>query len=116
MQHPWERNRFPYMLQSADPRDRSLDAHAEATVWNAAVLAQVKIPLEGLFRQIVLVDTLQQQFMRGHALRSADDFAVAFGSQHVYTERQFRALWIGFHIECLHAGWIAMHHDRLVIL
>jgi len=80
MEHPREGNRFPYMLQAADPRDCTLYAHAEATVWNAAVLAQVKIPLEGFFRQIVLVDALQQQFMRGHALLSADDFAVAFGS------------------------------------
>ncbi len=73
MQHSRERNRFPYVLQTTDPRDRALDAHAEAAVWNAAVLAQVKIPLEGFFRQIVLVDALQQQFVRSHTLRSADD-------------------------------------------
>ena len=47
------------MFQAANPRYCSLDAHAETAVRYAAVLAEVKISLEGFFWQIVLVDALQ---------------------------------------------------------
>ncbi len=92
MQHAREGNRFAHVLQAADPGYGSLDAHAEAGVRDAAVLAEIKIPLEGFFGQIVLVNALQEQIVGGHALRSADDFAVAFGGEHVDAEREFGAL------------------------
>src|SRR5208282_4695694 len=46
MQHAREGNRLAHVLQSADPGDRALDAHAEAGVRNAAVFAEIEIPLE----------------------------------------------------------------------
>ena len=92
MQHARKGNRFAHVLQAADPGYSSLNAHAEAGVRNAAVLAEIKIPLESFFGQIVLVNALQEQIMRGHALRSADDFAVAFGREHVDAESKFRTL------------------------
>src|ERR1700721_542919 len=79
MQHARKRYRLAHMLQAADPGLRSLYAHAKAGVSHAAVLAEIKVPLEGFFGQIVLVNPLHQQFVRGRALRPSDDFAVAFG-------------------------------------
>src|ERR1035438_4419439 len=68
---------FPYMVEAADPRDRALNAHAEAAVGNAAVAAQVQIPLKGFPGQLVLVNAAAEQLIARHALRTADDFAVA---------------------------------------
>src|SRR5580704_9647796 len=106
MQHTRERNSLAHMLQAADPGYGSLDAHAEARVRNAAVFAEVKIPLESFFGQIVLVNTLQEQIVRGHALRTADDFAVTFGRQHVNAKSKLRTLGIRFHVKRLYAGGI----------
>ena len=50
------------MLESAHPGDDALDAHAEAAVGHGAVATQIEIPLEGLLRQLVLFDALEQQF------------------------------------------------------
>ena len=61
IQHPRIRNGLAQMLQAADPADHPLDAHAEAAVRHGAEAAEVEIPLEGLLRQVVLLDALQQQ-------------------------------------------------------
>src|SRR5271163_3973366 len=106
MQHARERNSLAHMLQAADPRHGPLDAHAEAGVRNAAVLAELKIPLERFFGQIVLMNSLEQQLIRGHALPSADDFAVTFRSENVNAKREFGALGIGLHVKRLHASRI----------
>jgi len=39
MQHPGEGNRFPHMLQAADPRHGPFNAHAKTGMGHAAVLA-----------------------------------------------------------------------------
>jgi hypothetical protein len=39
---------FADVVQAADPGYDSLDAHAEAGVGDAAVFAQVEVPLEGV--------------------------------------------------------------------
>ena len=59
------------------PSDEPFDAHAEAAVRERAVLADVEVPLEGLDRQPVLLDSLQQQIMVVDALPAADDLAIA---------------------------------------
>ena len=61
VQHSRIRNRLAHVLEAADPGDDALDAHAEPAVRHAAVAAQVEVPLEGLLRQLVLLDPLQQQ-------------------------------------------------------
>src|ERR1700691_490335 len=115
MQHSRERNGLAYMFQATDPGYGSLDAHAEAGVRDAAVLAEIKIPLEGFFGQIVLVDALQEQVVRGHALRSSDDFAITFGGKHVDAEREVGTLGIGFHVERFYTGGVTMDHPRTII-
>src|SRR5579862_6067378 len=55
VQHSWERDGFANVFEAADPCYRALNAHAEAGVRNATILAQVQIPLERLFRQPVFV-------------------------------------------------------------
>src|SRR5438128_1793362 len=77
VEHARERDGLAHVLERADPGHSALDAHAEATVRHAAELAQVQIPLEGFFWKPVLVDALAQRFIRVHALRAADDLAVA---------------------------------------
>ena len=47
---------FADVVEAAEPRDDSLDAHAEAGVGDAAVPAQVEVPLEGGEREVVLFD------------------------------------------------------------
>src|SRR5207247_5450685 len=76
VQHPRIRNRFPYVLQPADPADDTLDAHAETAVRHRAVFAEIEVPLERLARQLVLVDPLQQQIVVVQSLTPAADFAV----------------------------------------
>src|SRR5579864_9254901 len=73
VQHSRERNCLTHVLEAADPGHSALNAHAEAPMRDAAELAKIEIPLKGLFRQAMLVDALQQQFVRCHALRAADD-------------------------------------------
>src|SRR5664280_3059136 len=98
------------MLQSAYPGHGALDAHAESRVRNAAELAQVEIPLEGLFRQFVLVNALQQQIVGPNALRAADDFPVTLRRKHIHAEGKLRPLRIGLHVERLNRRRIPMHH------
>src|SRR5438552_3114862 len=64
----------------------------------------------------MLADALQQQFIRSHALRAADDLAVAFRRQHVYAQRQLSTLGVRLHVKRFYLRRIAMHHDRPVEL
>jgi hypothetical protein len=68
------------VVQAADPGYCSFYAHAEAAVGDAAVAAQVEIPLEGFEGKIVVFDTALEELIAVYALAAADDFAVAFGS------------------------------------
>ena len=86
--HPREGNHFADVLSSANPCHRAFQAQSEARVRHAAVAAQVQIPAECLFGQIVFAQPLQQQIVVGDALAAADDFAVAFGGEHVESQRQ----------------------------
>ena len=74
------------MIDAADPRDDALDAHAEAAMGNAAVAAEIEVPLECLLRQIVLLDSLDEQLVVVQALAAADDLAVPFRRQDVDAE------------------------------
>ena len=64
----------------------------------------------------MVLDALLQQLVGGDALRAADDLAVAFGREDVHAERVLRIVRIGLHVEGLHRGGIAVHHDRPVEL
>ena len=46
------------MVEAAEPGYYSLDAHAEAGVGDAAVFAEVEVPLEGGEREVVVFDAL----------------------------------------------------------
>ena len=104
------------MLSSANPGDGALQAQAEAGVRHAAVAAQVEIPLERFLGQIVFAQALDEQFVTGDALAAADDFAVAFGSEHVEAQRQLGPLGVGLHVERFHRGGVAVNHHGLVEL
>src|SRR5438067_11951868 len=108
-QRPGKRNGLAHMLQAADPRDGPLNSHAKPGMRNAAIFAQIQIPLEGLFRQMVFPDALQQQIIIANALRSANNFAVSFGGKHVHTQGQLRTLRIRLHVKRFHFWGIAEH-------
>src|SRR5262249_11824632 len=93
-QHPGKQNLLAHVVDPTNPRDCQLDPHAEATVGHAPEFPEIEIPLEGFFGQIVLVDSLEQQRVRRHALRAPDDFAISFGREDVHTQRQVRTLRI----------------------
>ena len=61
-------------------------------VRHRAVLAQIDVPVERFPRQLVLFDALQQQIVIVNALAAADDFAVAFGREHIHAQRHFGPL------------------------
>ena len=48
VQRSGEGDGFADVVEAADPGYDSLDAHAEAGVGDAAVFAQVEVPLEGV--------------------------------------------------------------------
>src|SRR5208337_225041 len=73
MQHARERNRLAHVLQAADPGYGALDAHAEPGVRDAAVLAEIKIPFECFFGEVVFLDALHEEIVRSRTLRSTDD-------------------------------------------
>src|SRR5436309_2475435 len=102
------------MLEAADPADEALDAHAEAAVGDAAVAAQVEIPLEGFLREVVLLDPRDEQIEIGEALAAADDFTVALWRQDVDAQRDLRTIRIRLHIERLHLRRIPVHADRAI--
>src|SRR6476660_6733922 len=100
------------MFEPADPRDDALDAHAEAAVRDAAVPAQIEVPLERFLRKLVLLDAAEQQDVVVDALAAADDLAVALGREDVDRERDFGPAFLRLEVEGLDLGRIAGHADR----
>src|SRR5205809_5653848 len=84
--HSREGDDLANVFGAANPGDGALEAHSEAGVRHAAVAAQVEIPLESVFRQVVFMEALQEQVVIVDALAAADDFAITFGSNHVKSE------------------------------
>ena len=103
------------MLSSANPRDRAFQAQSEAGVRNAAVTPEVQIPVERLFREVTFAQPFHEQIVVGNAFAAADDFAVAFGREHVKSESQFGPQSVRLHVKRLEGRRIAMHHYRAVI-
>ena len=59
--------------------------------------------LDAGFEEVVIVD----------ALRAADDFAVAFGREHVDAEGLGGVVRVGLHVEGLDVGGVAVDHHGL---
>src|SRR6267154_3367115 len=51
--HAREGDDLANVFGAANPRDRALEAHSEAGMRHAPVAAQIEIPLERFFRQVV---------------------------------------------------------------
>src|SRR5665213_2188489 len=110
VQRASKRNGLAHMVEAADPRHHALNAHAEARMRHAAIAAQVEIPLERVERQALLLNAALEQLVTGHALRSADHFAVSLGRQHIHAESKRGIVGVGLHVKRFDGGWIAMHH------
>src|SRR5689334_13677703 len=76
------------VLGAANPGDRSSEAQPEAGMRHTAIAAQIEIPLERFFREVLFVQALHQQVVVVNAPTSADDLAIAFGRKHVKSERE----------------------------
>src|SRR6185312_4395874 len=116
VQHPRIRNGLPQVRQAGHPGHEPLDAHAEAAVGERPVFTDVKIPLERLDGEVVLLDAREQQVVVVNPLAAADDLAVALGRQQVETQHGLRILRVGLHVEGLERCREAGHHHRLVEL
>ncbi len=68
---------------------------------DAAVFAQVEVPLEGVEREVVLDDAGFEEVVAVDALAAADDFAVALGGQDVDAEGLGGVGGVGLHVEGL---------------
>src|SRR2546425_3886441 len=58
--HAREGDDLANVFGAANPGDGALEAHSEARVWNAAVAAQVEIPLKSFFGELVFVKPFQE--------------------------------------------------------
>src|SRR5262249_41634059 len=114
VEHAWERNRLAHVLETGDPRQRTLDPDPEARVGHRAVTAQILVPLERFLRQAMRVDAPCELLERGHALAAPDDLAVALRRQTVARQAEPRIGGIGLHVESLHLRGIVGHEDRAV--
>src|SRR5512136_136988 len=103
-------------MNAGDPGDGALDAQPKAAVRYAAVAAQVNVPAESVFGQMVAMDALQQQVGVADALAAADDPAVALGGQQVNALARFRPAGPGFHVKGFADGRIAVDKNRAVKL
>src|SRR6266568_2552554 len=81
---------------------------------HAAIAAQIEIPLERFFREVMFVQALHQQVVIVNALTAAADFAVAFGRKHVKSERELGPLRVGLHVKGFEGRRIAMNEHRAV--
>src|SRR6266404_6582543 len=112
--HAREGDDFANVFGATNPRDRTLEAHSEAGMRHAAVAAQVEIPLEGLFGQVVFAQALQEQIVIVDALAAADDFAVTFGSDHVEGEGELGALCVRLHVKGFDRGRVVVDQHRAI--
>ena len=103
------------MLHPADPGDGALQAHAKATMGDAAVFAQVDIPGVRLARQVMLLYALLDEFRVAHALAAADDLAIAFGGEKVGAFAHLGPVGIRLHVEGLYRGGEAGNKHRFVV-
>ena len=113
MKHPWVGDGLAHMVETADPRDDTLDTHSESAVGNAAVPPQVEIPIERLSGQLVRRDALEQRVVVIKPLSPSDDLTVAFRSKHIDRQRKIRSFGIRFHVKGLYGGRKAVHHNRM---
>src|SRR5271155_4046446 len=83
IEHPWEGDDLANVLRSAYPRDGAFQTQAEAGMRHAAVTPQIQIPLKRFLGQIVFAQASHQRVVIRQALAAADNFAVAFGRDHI---------------------------------
>src|SRR5260370_18886466 len=112
--HAREGDDLANVLGAANPGDGALEAHSEAGVGNAAVAAQVEIPLERFFGQVVLMKAFQEQIVVVNALAATDDFAVAFRRDHVEGEGKFGALGVWLHVKGFDRCWVVVNQHGTV--
>jgi hypothetical protein len=56
MEHPWERDCFSHVVEPADPRYRSFNAHPKSGMRDRPVAAQIYVPAKRVFREFVFIN------------------------------------------------------------
>src|SRR6185437_6840747 len=102
------------MLKAAHPGDESLDTHAKAGMWHGTKAAQVEIPVEGLARELVFVETFFEKRQIVNPLAAANDFAITFGSDDIDAESDFGAVRIGLKVKCFNFGGVTIDDDGAI--
>src|SRR5260370_18460564 len=100
--------------RASDPGYSAFQAQTETRVGNAAVAAQVQIPLERLYRQVILFQSFNKQIIVVDTLAAADNLAIALRSEHVKGECQIGTLRVRLHIKGFDGCGIVMNHYRPV--
>src|SRR5690606_25865400 len=99
-----------------DPGDGALQAEAEARVRHRAVAPQVEVPVEGRLGEPVRLDLSPEEVDVGGAFAAADDFAVAFGREHIHAEGEAVVVGVALHVTRLDGGRVAVDDDRAVVV
>src|SRR5438270_5778506 len=94
-----ERDRFPDVMDAADPADGAFQSEPETRMNEGAVLSQIQIPVVGFDRQTFLFDPGQQLVVVVFALRPTDYFAVALWREEIIAKNRARIGWVLFHVE-----------------
>src|SRR5579864_8386804 len=111
-----KRDGLTHVLQAANPAYDSLDSHPKPGMRDAAIFAQIQVPLESRFRQPVITDALEQQVVIADALGAANDLSISFRGQDIDAQCQLRTLRVGLHVKRFDLRRITVHHDGLVKL
>src|SRR5690606_41967853 len=86
VQHPREGDRFPDMIQSANPGHRPLQSQSETGMGNGAVPPQVQIPLIGIPGELMFRKPLLEELRIVDALTAADNLAVSLRRDLIRTQ------------------------------
>src|SRR5215217_3849916 len=116
IEHAREGDCLTDVFDATHPRGAAFDSHTEAGVRNAAVSSKVEIPLEYLLRKVVVFQLFFEVFKRSRAFASADDLAVALGSEKVDTQGQFRTFLVDLEIESFNCCRKMVNEYRLAEL
>jgi len=63
IEHAWEGDDLANVLGSTNPRDGAFEAQTKARMRDAAVAAQVEVPLERVLGEIVLSNAPEESFV-----------------------------------------------------
>src|SRR5882672_5226330 len=108
-------NRLANVVDSANPTHGSLEAEAETSVNERAVLPQIQIPVVSLDRQAFFLYPAEELVVIVLALRSADDLAMTFRRQQIVAQYSARVSRILLHVKRFRLFGIIVDEDGTIL-